>query len=77
MRDLVNDLWAKYEPYRGDPDFLNRVKLKHEFNALTWQMYVTACPLEAGVTVEKASAEGPDIKASLNGRRLWIECIAV
>jgi hypothetical protein len=75
IRDLVDYLWEKYEPYCGDPGFLGRAK--REFNALTWQMYVAVCLLEAGVAIEKSGAAGPDIKASVAGRRLWIECIAV
>lgn len=74
-RELVEELWRKYQPYCGDADFLSRVK--REFNALTWQMYVAGCLLEAGIRLERAAPEGPDIKAVIDGRTVWIECIAV
>lgn len=75
IRDLVDSLWARYQPYCGDPDFVARVR--REFVPLTWQMYVGVCLLEAGLTLEKSDAEGPDHKISVDGRRIWVECRAV
>jgi hypothetical protein len=75
IRDFVDTLWQRYEPYCGDRDFLDRVK--REFNPLTWQMYVGVCLLEAGLRLEATGEHGPDIKVRLNdGRTLWIECVA-
>jgi hypothetical protein len=39
-------------------------------------MYSGVCLLEAGHALEKAAPEGPDHKAVMNGRRVWVECIA-
>ena len=74
VRDFVDTLWARYEPYCGDANFL--AEARRQFQQFTWQMYVGACLLEAGHTLEEAAAEGPDHKTLMNGRRVWVECIA-
>ena len=74
VRDFVEDLWSRYEPYCGDENFL--AEARRHFNQFTWQMYVGVCILAAGHTLEKAAPTGPDHKATMAGRRVWIECIA-
>lgn len=39
-------------------------------------MYIRVCLLEAGHTLEKAGAEGPDHKALIAGQRVWVACIS-
>jgi len=74
IRDFVEQLWSRYEPYCGDAQFLPEVR--RHFSQFTWQMYVGVCLLEAGHTLEKAAPDGPDHKTLMMGRRVWVECIA-
>jgi len=74
VRDYVENLWSRYEPYCGDTNFLGETR--RQFQQFTWQMYAGVCLLEAGHILEKAAPEGPDHKAMMNGRRVWVECIA-
>jgi hypothetical protein len=74
VREFVEQLWVRYQPFCGDKNFL--AEAKRHFNQFTWQMYSGVCLLEAGHTLEKAAPEGPDHKAVVSGRRVWVECIA-
>lgn len=62
IRDFVEDLWSRYEPYCGDTNVLGEAR--RQFQQFTWQMYVGACLLDAGHTLEKAAPEGPDHKVA-------------
>jgi hypothetical protein len=74
IRDFVQAMWSRYEPYCGDTNFLDEAR--HQFQQFTWQMYVGICLLEAGHALQKAAPAGPDHKALMNGRRVLVECIA-
>jgi hypothetical protein len=74
VRDFVEKLWVRYERFCGDVNFLEEAK--RQFQQFTWQMYVGVCLLEAGHVLERAAPEGPDHKTVMNGRRVWVECIA-
>lgn len=74
VREFVENLYQRYLRFCGDPNFAR--KMRHEFNACTLQMYSGIALLEAGHVLEKADAEGPDHKALIAGRRVWVECIA-
>lgn len=74
VRTFVESLWARYEPYCGDANFLGEAR--RQFQQFTWQMYTGVCLLEAGHTLEKSAPAGPDHKAVMNDRRVWVECIA-
>ena len=48
VREFVEQLWLRHEPYCGDANFLDEAR--RQFQQFTWQMYIGACLLEAGLS---------------------------
>ena len=77
-RDLINALWQKAAPYL-EPGFPNR--LRFEFHACFWEMYLTAVLLEHKLPViatchrRHRAGKGPDIQ--VGSVEAWFEAIAV
>ncbi len=70
------DLWAVYHPY-ADRDFLPQVKLKHNFHARTWEMYLGAVLRAHSFELALASARsarGPDLQV-ISPTAIWIEAV--
>jgi hypothetical protein len=74
IRESLDAMWGRYRPYCGDTNFVGEAKRR--FQQFTWQMYVGVCLLEAGHTLERAAPAGPDHSVLVDGRRVWVECIA-
>lgn len=65
-------LYVKFEPY-ADSHFLQEIKIN--FHQRSWEMYLACVLLENGFTII-SSDKGPDIKIILEGKTIWIECVA-
>ena len=65
------ELWADFKPL-ADRQFLDRFPF--EFHQRWFEMYTAAALKRAGFEVHSADA-GPDIQTSIDGRRVWIECV--
>lgn len=78
MRDLIEDLWAEYEPY-ADGDF--REGFAQDVDGRFWELFLGSTLLRSGHQLlprsERSAGGGqPDICVVEDGRRTWIEAIA-
>lgn len=71
-RNFFEGLYAQYEPY-ADATFHS--DKKKQFHQRSWEMYLSCVLLDNGFTLVPHKI-GPDILIELDGRNLWIECIA-
>lgn len=78
MRDLIEALWADYEPY-ADQDF--REGFARDVDARFWELYLGCILLQSGHRLlprSERSVDGgqPDICVLEEGQRIWIEATA-
>ncbi len=70
-RQLIDELWARYEPLCRDPAF--RKKAMRESNACVWQMYIACVLLDHGHVLEP-SGDDADIKIRQpDASVVWVE----
>ncbi len=65
------ELWAIFKPL-ADWQFLDRFPF--EFHQRWFEMYTAAALKRAGLELQGADA-GPDIQTSIDGQRVWVECV--
>ena len=66
-------MWVDFSPL-ADPDF--RIDIATHFNQRYWEMYL-ACSLIQRVLQLKSAHAGPDIELEHQGRKCWIEAVAL
>lgn len=76
LRGRIEEMWRQYDPYCPDAHAHFLADARCNFVARTWEMYVACTLLNAGFSLDRPPAKGPDIKTSANGTRLWIEAVA-
>lgn len=76
LRARIEEMWRQYEPYCPDAHAHFLADARCNFVARTWEMYVACTLLNAGFSLSRPPAKGPDIMTSANGTRLWIEAVA-
>ncbi len=73
-RKFVEELWQIYKPY-AETEFLTKVK--EDFHAKTWEMYLGGVFLKHGLNLQrKNKTEGPDTHLLWNNQSIWIEAVA-
>jgi hypothetical protein len=73
-REKFNKLWSVYEPY-SDRHFLNQFKLKPNFHARTWEMYLGNVFLKNGLQIAPNENHCPDIKIISYNVPVWVEAV--
>jgi hypothetical protein len=73
VRDFVNSLWERYEPY-ADPHFLKDAR--NHFLERFWEMYLAVALLNRGFKLHRIGSEGPEFFMEFDGHRIWLEAIA-
>ena len=71
VREHCEDLWQDYQGFE-DKHFLQEFSL--HFHSRWFEMYLTVALLRAGISVE-CPKPGPDILATFDERRVWIEAV--
>lgn len=72
IKQFVEALWAKYEPY-ADSNFVQEFAKNPE--PRYWEMYLACALMDMGYTIVSKDA-GPDIGIQLADKKVWIEAIA-
>lgn len=75
IREALDRMWERCRHLVGDRNFQEQAK--RDYGAATWHLLLLNCLLDQGHRVEPANGAGPDILVMLDGRRIWIEAIAV
>jgi len=73
VRDFVNSLWERYEPY-ADSHFLKDAR--NHFLERFWEMYLAVALLNRGFKLHCTGGEGPEFFVEFDGHRVWLEAIA-
>jgi hypothetical protein len=75
IRERIEAMWAKYEPYCPDANFL--AEARSHFVERTWEMRLACVFLERGFPlVSRAKDAGPDVCIDTTPR-IWVEATAV
>jgi hypothetical protein len=74
VRDRIEAMWARYEPYCPDANFLTDAQL--HFVERTWELRLACVLLDRGFPLVPSGAKGPDLCIDTSPRT-WIEAIAV
>lgn len=71
-KNFFDELYGEFKPY-ADSNFL--VDAKSNFHQRTWEMYLACVLLGQGCQISSGD-KGPDIKLIVDGKIIWIECVA-
>jgi hypothetical protein len=74
VRDRIEEMWAKYEPYCPDTNFL--AEARSHFVERTWEMRLGCVLLERGLPLVRGGSVGPDLCIDVLPR-IWVEATAV
>jgi len=74
MRERIEEMWAKYEPYCPDQHFLDEAR--RHLHERAWEMRLACVLLDAGFPLVPTEAKGPDICID-RSPRIWVEAVAV
>jgi hypothetical protein len=74
VRDRIEEMWAKYEPYCPDKNFLTEARSR--FVERTWEMRLGCVLLERGLPLVRGGSTGPDLCIDV-APRIWVEAMAV
>jgi hypothetical protein len=74
VREKIEAMWARYEPYCPDEHFLSEAR--RAFHERTWEMRLACVLLDRGLPLVRPGPKGPDL--CIDGSpRVWVEAIAV
>ena len=52
-------------------------RFRREFHSVAWELYLRSVFLDAGLSLHRTSAEGPDLCIEIDGRRVFVEAVTV
>jgi len=74
-REYLERAWQRVGHLVGDRRQHFLKEFRSNFYAKSWELYLLAVLSDAGCAIEPGKPEGPDICASIGGRRVWIEAV--
>jgi hypothetical protein len=74
-RDYLERAWQRIGHLVGDRRQHFLKEFRSNFYAKSWELYLLAVLSDAGWLIEPGKPEGPDICASVRGRRVWVEAV--
>jgi hypothetical protein len=74
VRDRIEEMWARYEPYCPDAHFLDEAR--RQFVQRTWEMRLGCVLLDRSFPLVRPEEKGPDICIDVSPR-VWVEAMAV
>lgn|GEM_PF-1035111 len=74
-RAFLERAWDRVGHLVGDRHQHFLTEFRSNFHAKSWELYLLAVLSEAGCMVEPARPEGPDVRATVGGKRVWIEAV--
>jgi hypothetical protein len=74
LRERVERLWTKYQPFCPDRHFL--AEAKTHFLQRTWEMHLACVLMDHGATLRRHPPTGPDICIG-SDPPTWVEAVAV
>jgi hypothetical protein len=74
-RTFLEDAWPRICHLVGDREGHFLTEFRSNFLAKSWELYLLAVLADAGCALEPAKPEGPDICATIAGKRVWIEAV--
>jgi hypothetical protein len=74
-REYLERAWQRVGHLVGDRRQHFLTEFRSNFYAKSWELYLLAVVSDAGWVIEPGKHEGPDICASVRGKRVWIEAV--
>jgi hypothetical protein len=72
-RDALEAQWERYKRYCPDKHFATEIR--HQCHQRVWEMYLACILLDSGLSLKKASPEGPDLCID-ESPPIWIEAVS-
>ncbi len=74
-RDYMESAWERVGHLVGDRQQHFLKEFRSNFLARSWELYLLDVLSVSGWTIEPGKPEGPDIRASVNGKVVWVEAV--
>jgi hypothetical protein len=74
-REFLEKAWDRVGHLVGDRRRHFLSEFRSSFHAKSWELYLLAVLSDAGCGIEPGKPEGPDICATIGGKRVWIEAV--
>lgn len=71
----IEEMWRRFKGFSGDKNFVRQ--FSDEFLQRYWEIFLANSFINAEFELQKAPANGPDIKVKYKDKILWIEAISV
>ncbi|HEY1957745.1 MAG TPA: hypothetical protein VGH28_19125 [Polyangiaceae bacterium] len=76
-RDHLERAWLLGHATMGDREADVVGRFRRDFHSVAWELYLRAVLVDAGLTLQRTSTNGPDLCVDIGGRHVFVEAVTV